>query len=647
MNQRSIRRHLRWLVPALVFLACIVCPDESFGRAGGGGGYSGGGGGGFSGGGSFGGGSFHYGGGGGGSEVPPWMAIVIILGFIVFNIVANSRRNSETSAGGEDYGAGERRIDPDEQRRAVAELRRMDPAFDPIHFGERFKSAFLQIQGAWSGQQLEPVRRFVSDGIFERFTLQIAEQRALGYRDHMEQIRITRVVIAAFATTHLFDVLTVQVAASAFDYRESLATGKYLSGERSRQSFVEYWSFIRRSGVQSGVATSGLIEGNCPNCGAGIQLNQHGGCASCGALLRSGDYDWVLAEITQSCEWRPRSAAENRTARTYRETKDPGFSIQHLEDRSSVVFWRLATADRLGDVKPILKMATHDFCTSYWSGFGGGAEKDREYFGNCSVGSVELLGIASENEFDYAMVEIRWSAHRHLVSAGGHVIDLGQWSRYRSVHVLARRAGVATNVARAIQSAHCPSCGAPESDLASNACEHCGVVLNTGDHDWTLVDKCLLNSAKAEAWIAKLKSASQGGDLLDTAALGPSPTDALAWMVKVLAADGEIHPEERAAVLQFAGKAGVAGPEAMVDGLIQVAIRGELDAPRPPDAAAGRAWLELMADVALADGVVKPAEAEALAELGSSLGYVRADMMILMNKRRVRRFQRETYPELG
>jgi hypothetical protein len=85
----------------------------------------------------------------------------------------------------------------------------------------------------------------------------------------------------------------------------------------------------------------------------------------------------------------------------------------------------------------------------------------------------------------------------------------------------------------------------------------------------------------------------------------------------------------------------------MVDGLIQVAVRGELDAPRPPDAASGRAWLEPMADVSWVDGVVKPAEAEALTELGSSLGHVRADRMILMNKRRVRRFQHEKPPGPG
>ena len=60
------------------------------------------------------------------------------------------------------------------------------------------------------------------------------------------------------------------------------------------ESFVEIWSFIRRRGVTSTPGDRGLFEGNCPNCGASLELNQLGACASCEAVLRNGEYDWVL-----------------------------------------------------------------------------------------------------------------------------------------------------------------------------------------------------------------------------------------------------------------------------------------------------------------------------------------------------------------
>ena len=339
------------------------------------------------------------------------------------------------------------------------------------------------------------------------------------------------------------------------------------------------------------------------------------------------------------------AAGENATARIYRQRKDPAFNVQHLEDRASVIFWRKAMADRLGDVKPILKMATAEACDYYKAQYVNDAvDGDRRYYGDCSVGAVDLRGIAGDDDFDYAMVEIRWSAHRFSVSPDG-VSDLGHWRQYRSLYVLARRAGVATILERAISSAHCPGCGAPESDLASHACEYCGVALNTGDHDWILVDSPFLDTSKARNWLGRLKQAPHSVSAPDAVveAAGPSQSEALAWMINVLAADGEIHVDERAAVLQLASKVGV--PEPMVDGLIQAALAGELDAPAPPDHDSARAWLELAVDVALADGAVQPVEGEALLKLCSSVGYIRADLAIIINKRRAQHHQRRREAE--
>jgi len=67
----------------------------------------------------------------------------------------------------------------------------------------------------WSWNIAAIIRRLITDGILERFTLQIQEQRDMGYRDHMEQIRIHVLRIADQSTSPPFDVLTVMVEASA------------------------------------------------------------------------------------------------------------------------------------------------------------------------------------------------------------------------------------------------------------------------------------------------------------------------------------------------------------------------------------------------------------------------------------------------
>ena len=55
-----------------------------------------------------------------------------------------------------------------------------DGRFQAAAFKERVSDAFLQIQKAWCSQSLEQVRPFISDGIFERFSIQFQEQRLMG-----------------------------------------------------------------------------------------------------------------------------------------------------------------------------------------------------------------------------------------------------------------------------------------------------------------------------------------------------------------------------------------------------------------------------------------------------------------------------------
>ena len=216
--------------------------------------------------------------------------------------------------------------------------------------------AFRKIQDAWCAHNLNAIRPFISDGVHERFTLQFAEQRAQGWRDHMENIRITNITLAELRTDGLFDELSVRIDATAVDYRVSLVNGKRLSGSTAPERFVEIWSFLRHGGAVTQPGRAGLIEGNCPNCGAAVAMNQSTNCDHCKALLRSGQYDWVLAEITQEVEWQGQRHGAVPGVGTIR-SRDPEFNAVELEDRASVIYWRKATADRLGKIDPRRKAA--------------------------------------------------------------------------------------------------------------------------------------------------------------------------------------------------------------------------------------------------------------------------------------------------
>jgi len=645
----SRRYETIWFGLLVLSVVCVVVclfPLDVFARAGGGGGYSGGGGGG---GGSFGGGGSS---GSDGGELivlliwlckdHPIIGIPVVIALIVF-IVYGGKRANDGRRGGV-IRRGNMAMGELQRLQAVDSLRSDDPGFDEQQFYDRVSQAFVQIQDAWSQQDLSSVRAFVSDGIYERFSLQFMEQRDFRYRPHVSDVVIHKMLLAQVNRDDFFDLVTVRIQASCVSYRVSLDEGKFVSGNRASETFVEYWTFLRRRGVQT-KDRPGLIEGNCPNCGNEIQLNQSSKCQSCDSLLRSGQYDWVMSEITQECEWFGGTSDDVPGAARYRNEADPGFNVQHLEDRASVVFWRKVMADRLGQIAPLAKMASAEFCEQYESTLRA-TTPERRYTGDCAVGSVDARGVFRGNGRDTALVEIRWSGTQFTAQPQGPPKRSHQSKAVKSLFVFARNSGVQTDVGQSICSSHCPGCGAPESEITSHACEFCGEVLNDGSHDWVLIDILSMYSPDAQDLLRQARS--QNMATADVPAIAsvetpsddqqtPHGTELLVWAVKTALADNQLDARERTMLEQVARHRHV--PSQQLDMLIEAAEQGQLESPEPADREQARRWLAAMADVSLSDGVVRRNEYNLLCLVGAQLGLSPYDVKQLLRQRRTDLYQ--------
>ena len=64
-------------------------------------------------------------------------------------------------------------------------------------------------------------------------------------------------------------------------------------------------------------------------------MNQSANCTHCQALLRSGEYDWVLTEITQESEWQLSQAEQ--IARVWAETPDFALGDLTLEKFQTLI----------------------------------------------------------------------------------------------------------------------------------------------------------------------------------------------------------------------------------------------------------------------------------------------------------------------
>ncbi len=618
-----------WAVRAgAASVAVTLLAADAYARAGGGGNFGGGGGGG--GGHGWGGGSGH---GSGGVDLLLWLIIrhpaigipiVLLVLYLMYRRGVQLRVGYQTTVLRDGARAARANVSDDLGGRLLAH----DPSFDPAAFDARVRTAFVKAQEAWCAQDLTAIRPFVSDGVHERFSMQLEEQRALGYRDHIDGLQIDRTSIVHCELEGAFETVTVRIVATAADYRVSLTGGARVGGDVAPQRMVEFWTFLRRRGAKSVAKGEGLLEGRCPNCGDSVEGNQFADCKICHARLRSGDFDWVLAEIAQAGEWTP-APRHTRPGVLELAAADREFSVEAMEDRASVAFWRWATATRTGDAAPLAVLASDGVFRAVAASV---AEDDgtRRYVGECGVGGVELLGVLREDGVDRAVMDVHWSGTEFEVRGGGAPKRLARTGVRSWLLVFERKSGVKTRVVDSFSSAHCRGCGGP-AEGTSRQCVYCGTSLVDADAGWSLAQMTTRNEAAGKLVLDRLRAAPSGpAPAGPSAALPPAAAGLLAWAARVAASDGVVDPKERAALVALAERNRI--PAERVDEIVRDALTPGTEAPEPQSVDDARVWLEAAVRAAVADGVVTPEEFALLRRLGEPARMSPADVRILMNR---------------
>ena len=553
--------------------------------------------------------------------------VLLFFGVVIFIIWRAIRKaqtmNQNAVIARGSFAANVNLVDP-----GLRQLRQNDRAFDAAAFAIRVKDGFTKLQHAWCEQSLTSVRPFISDGIQERFSLQFEEQHALGYRPAMENLSILECTPAQVECGAVFDVITMRIGASAKDYRVSAETGEAIRGSEEQAQFTELWSFIRARGSQTKANATGLIEGNCPNCAAPIAMNQGAKCEYCQAVLRSGLYDWVLAEITQQEEWRATAIPPPGTKRILES--DPGFSVQDLEDMTSVIFWRKAAADRIGRIDPVRKVASPAWCEMYAAELAKNPPGSvRKIFCDCAVSSVDTLGVILGDTEHRALVEVCWMGRPFEVTPTDELRSLrGEMTVRRSLFVLARNADVRSTPGDSISSTHCPNCGGATMADTSDACEFCHTVLNDGTLRWVLRDifPSSSNEARDRRARAIVDSPREMAEFRGVGSPASSGgTGALAWMISSVVSNGGVSDDSIRDMLRAAGKkSGLA--EAKVDTLIRSAAAGQMEIPQPSNPKQARSWLLEIAIAAHLTGGLSKLEATLITKVGKSHQLTTADV---------------------
>jgi predicted lipid-binding transport protein (Tim44 family) len=181
-------------------------------------------------------------------------------------------------------------------KQTYAALVARDPALDWRRFTQRVDAIFYRFHETWSAQELERVRPFLSDNLYEAQRYWVATYKAAGLRNVSDEPKILVTQLARVTSDKFFDAVTVRIYAQCLDYTVD-QNGKVVGGNRTKpRQYSEYWTLIRGAGATGAPRT----EDTCPNCGADAShVNMAGICGSCSVKITNGGFDWVLSRIEQ------------------------------------------------------------------------------------------------------------------------------------------------------------------------------------------------------------------------------------------------------------------------------------------------------------------------------------------------------------
>jgi hypothetical protein len=339
------------------------------------------------------------------------VTIIVVIGFVIYK---RSQDGDTSTRKAIDKAETERRthVSAAAVEGWVAALKAKDPQFDLMKFFDRTKRQFLELQDAWFKRNLEPVRKYLSDATFQRLVTQLKLMQLLGVRDAIADPQVLDLQIIGLEQNDSYDSVHIRVTAQLCDSEspanasdeEALAAAR----KKKPEQFIEVWTFLRKPGTVTKV-DGDVSQGKCPNCGAPFEGGAANTCEFCGAIVNSGNYDWVLAEITQGSQFQPHPMTPDGLVKA--RQSDPTLTTEALEDRASLVFWKWVESQSLGDAGRLAKVATAGFQDEVKGGIEHlGKQGKQKFFVECAVGGVNAQQLTQADGKDIAAVEIKWSA---------------------------------------------------------------------------------------------------------------------------------------------------------------------------------------------------------------------------------------------
>jgi hypothetical protein len=175
------------------------------------------------------------------------------------------------------------------------------------------------------------------------------------------------------------------------------------------------------------------------------------------------------------------------------KSKDPQFELRTVLDKVRQLFPALQEAwfkRDLTPIRPFLSDATHQRFNVQLQLMS--SQGVRDAIADVRLLGLQLIGLEQSPWFDSIHVRVRAEMRDTDVSASASDAQARAAAQkvppeaFTEVWTFVRKPGAQTRIGQDLYQGKCPNCGAPYKGGATNVCEYCQAVVNSGNYDWTL-----------------------------------------------------------------------------------------------------------------------------------------------------------------
>lgn len=168
-----------------------------------------------------------------------------------------------------------------------------DKTFSEAKFKAKVDNVFIQLYAAVIKQDLQKVKHFLSDEVYEEYDKKIKKLQAKNQLQIYDELNVSDTNIVNISEYDDRFEIEVSLLTKYLDYLIDKNTKKFISGNR----YVRTEKRVRL--IFSKVKNAKVLEfaRSCNACGANMDLNRSGVCEYCGTVYELKEYDWVLKEI--------------------------------------------------------------------------------------------------------------------------------------------------------------------------------------------------------------------------------------------------------------------------------------------------------------------------------------------------------------